>query len=482
MARKHEIAIASETGAFEKGIKSGVVEPLEDAEKALKDLGDVSVGRDIDKDLDAAQRATKNLKDETKDTADAIEKSFRQSYKKIKDDSDDTTTAMKGGMQEFKEEANSTARESAASFDGTAESIADVFQEVAANAFAGFGPAGAAAGLAVAAIVGTALASAEAAQEKLNETRERAVDLATELYDNDGVLPLTDRVQELFTVLGREARTGTQLQSMIDQWADFGTVLEQVEKASGLIGQPLSKMKEALSGPDIKLTRDTLAEITEQFDGLAEFTPVWAPEYQALSAAKTELEGVVQQFELAEKLNTPEVLNAKRVDDLAQAWANAGVKVEDYFSKGEDGATTFDVGKYIADMEAQVATANEVKADILTVPPSIAAEAERIWTEQGVDAADAYVDGYQSADAGTKAKLEGLAGAQGQAAGSRAAKGFVEAANAGVNTFKPPVFDVAIRPWFDQAAMDRTLAAIRERANRGAVTVMVNTRAGNQVF
>lgn len=53
-------------------------------------LAELVPGRDIDRDLDAAQRATKNLKAETKDAADAIEDAFRRSYKKAKNEADDS--------------------------------------------------------------------------------------------------------------------------------------------------------------------------------------------------------------------------------------------------------------------------------------------------------------------------------------------------------------------------------------------------------
>ncbi len=104
MARVHQIAVASETGAFEKGIKSGVIQPLEDAEKALKELGDTNVARTSIRDLDAAQRATKNLKAETKGAADAIEDAFRRSFKKAKGDADDAHDKMKHGFREVGEE------------------------------------------------------------------------------------------------------------------------------------------------------------------------------------------------------------------------------------------------------------------------------------------------------------------------------------------------------------------------------------------
>jgi len=185
MGRVHEIAVASETGAFEKGIKSGVIEPLNDAEKALKKLGDTNVGRDIDRDLDAAQRATKNLKAETKDAADAIEDAFRRSYKKAKGDADDATDKMKHGFREVGEEAGSSGREAAASFSGGFDDVADFIQETAANAFGGFGPIGAAAGLAAAIGLGIATAKIEELTEKVESLQQVASEVHMSALEND---------------------------------------------------------------------------------------------------------------------------------------------------------------------------------------------------------------------------------------------------------------------------------------------------------
>lgn len=185
MARVHEIAVASETGAFEKGIKSGVVKPLEDAEKALKKLGDTNVGRDIDRDLDAAQRATKSLEKETKDAAREIEDAFRSSYRKAKNDADDATDKMRHGFREVGDEAGSSGREAAASFSGEFDDVSDFIQEIAANAFGGFGPAGAAAGLAAAVGLGIATAKIEELKQKVEDLQQVANDVHMSALEND---------------------------------------------------------------------------------------------------------------------------------------------------------------------------------------------------------------------------------------------------------------------------------------------------------
>ncbi|MGN7968028.1 hypothetical protein [Microbacterium sp. 22296] len=454
MARVHEIAIASETGAFEKGIKSGVIQPLQDAEKALKDLGDTSVGRDIDQDLAVAQRATKELKSETKEAADAIERSFRDSYGKVKRESTEATSKVKAGFGEAKEEAASSGREAAASFGGGFDDAADFVQETLANALSGFGPAGAAAGIALAAILGTALAQAASAQEALTEAREAAADLASTMYENGGELPLQERIDELFSALNRESRANGVLQKLIDDWSDYGTVLEDVEAVAKRTGRPLAELVRALSGSDLSATRAELKRVNDELDSLSDWTPVWDEQYQSLTSYKNELTSVVKTQELAAKSLDAVGQNSKRIDDLANAWTNAGVAAEDYFTKGEDGLTSFDVSGYLTAMEQQIAAADELKRDLVTLPSEIAQEAERLWNEQGVTAADAYVDGYQGADAATQARLRAVAGPQGQAAGRASAEGFVSAANQGLANWRPSAKDVEMRVRVDTRNWD----------------------------
>lgn len=177
MAKVHEIGIGADTRAFEDQIKKGVIEPTEDAEKALKKLGDTDAGTDAARDLDKLADALKDAQRETRQLADAGDKA-----------GDDVRRGMKRaeeGVDEFKAEAQSTAKEAAASFDGSFESIGEVAQEVAANAFAGFGPAGAAAGVAVAAGAGVMIEAIGNVGEAFDEARDAAFTMA---YDVGGAL------------------------------------------------------------------------------------------------------------------------------------------------------------------------------------------------------------------------------------------------------------------------------------------------------
>lgn len=115
--------------------------------------------------------------------ADKLERSFRDAARDVNQSADKIKRDAGDSLNEIGEEAGQTARETAASFDGSFESIIDGFQEVAAQAFAGLGKVGAAAGLAAAGAIGLIVAAygkAQEAQEKLNETANRYYEALSE--------------------------------------------------------------------------------------------------------------------------------------------------------------------------------------------------------------------------------------------------------------------------------------------------------------
>lgn len=167
-----DLAIAADTQSAMAAIKRGLLEPLEDVSDALEKLSDADATRELERSMRDAQRRTQDARDEIRDLRNDLDKAGRAG----RDAGNDIERGMRdarGGVEDFRDEANSTAREAAASFDGSAESIGDAFQEVAANAFAGFGPLGAAAGLAAAAGLGAVTAELTRQQEEADKTRER---------------------------------------------------------------------------------------------------------------------------------------------------------------------------------------------------------------------------------------------------------------------------------------------------------------------
>lgn len=186
MARPIEIGVASETKAFKQGVDVGIIAPLEDAVEALDDLGKSRGPEQLESGLRDAQDASEKLQKETKDTAQTIEREYRDAYRSMKNASKDGNDAAREGLKDFKEESAGVARETAASFDGSAQSIIDSFQEIAANSFVGFGPAGAAAGIAAAAGIGLAGAAMAENTRRAEVMRDETVAAFDDMIEAGG--------------------------------------------------------------------------------------------------------------------------------------------------------------------------------------------------------------------------------------------------------------------------------------------------------
>lgn len=160
------VVINSETKAFKQGVDSGIIKPLEDAEKALTDLGRSRGPEQLERDMKDAQKQTERLADETKATARQIERSYRDAGRDIK-------KGVGDGLKDAKQEATQSGRESAASFSGEWTDVGDFLQETVANGLSGFGPLGLAAGIAGAAGIGVITETILGQQEAADELKAR---------------------------------------------------------------------------------------------------------------------------------------------------------------------------------------------------------------------------------------------------------------------------------------------------------------------
>lgn len=180
MARKPiEIPIASETKAFAQGMETGVIRPIEDAEKALTELGRNRGPDQLERALEDAQDETKDLRRETQRTADGIEDDYRRAYRRAKSEADTGLGGMKGAAQEVTQEVGQNLGEAVSSVRGNLSDLGQVGQDTLgglAATLASTGPAGIAGAAALAAgAVGLGLVTAELTnqQEAAERLRER---------------------------------------------------------------------------------------------------------------------------------------------------------------------------------------------------------------------------------------------------------------------------------------------------------------------
>lgn len=406
MAKDISIGIGSETRSFQKGIKDGVIEPLEGAVDAIEELGKSGddSGEQLTDAMKDAQKKTELLGDEyteLRKKIDQVGKQGSDSWKKVKDGSKDA----EAGMEDFKSEANQTARETAASFDGSADSIVDMFQETAANALSGFGPAGAVAGLALAAGIGFATQAFQQSQEDAEKLRERVAALTEELINTDGV--------------SLEYVTG-QLLELATATEDGDKKLKDLKKTADKAGVPFDIMAEAVAGnqeaidallPGLKAQKkaqDDIVAAQDSWNTTASAASSKSSEYNAaikeLEASQAALTGATDAATLAEEAGY-EIYRTKAdlVDQLNSAYDDAVGAVGDFIDK-ESGV--LDVEAYLASIEARQEALRKYQERVANA--GLTPEQLSALNDMGTDAAAQFMQGYESASPDQQRRMKGV--------------------------------------------------------------------------
>lgn len=229
MARAHEIGIAADTKDFDRGIRDGVVKPLEKAEQALEDLADAAdaAGRDasrgmsrLEESLEDAQRQAKRTEDAVDDIGEGGKRGFGK---------------MTEGAQEVTQEIGQNLGEAVSSIRDNLGDLGQVGQDTLgglAATLAGTGPAGILGAAALAAgAVGLGLVTAELTkqQEQADEFRRRIseaykgaaedgrtfIDTQTIIADGLDLIFNPDRAEEYKRVISDAAQLGIDRSTVI---------------------------------------------------------------------------------------------------------------------------------------------------------------------------------------------------------------------------------------------------------------------------
>lgn len=288
------VVINSETKAFAQGVKTGIIAPLEDAEQALQDLGRSSGAGQLERDLRDAQKQTEQLSDETKATARQIERSYRDAGRDIK-------KGVGDGLDGAKNEAKQSGREAAASFSGEWDDVGDFVQETMANAFEGFGPLGAAAGVAAAVGVGLVTAEIQKQQEMAEQLRERLMsawkDAATEgrayldtaqiIAEAEDLMFNTDRAEEYKTLLDDQKRIGAD-------WYDIVAAHTGDLSAQRDIQDRINQLVESEAG-SYESIRDGISKTNPEVQAMADRWGLVIAESERASQAAQDYQEFVRQ-------------------------------------------------------------------------------------------------------------------------------------------------------------------------------------------
>ena len=427
-----------------KKIGDELTDGADKAADAGKDLNkDFSKALDTVKDdaKDAGKKLGNELEDGAEKAADAGEKSgktFGQVFDKVQADAKTTGSRVgseidsgfkkgESAAEEFKSEAQSTSREAAASFTGDFEDVADAIQETLANALAGFGPAGAIAGMAAAAGIGILVATLQDSAEKAAEVKEGIIDLAGQIREAGGDINAIDWGSRFEDFANQIA----DAKEWYEPWQQASkTNLEVISADAEQLGLNFQDLFQGLGGDTKAAARaieDVNARIIEQRDAYEQlinqgYDPAVAAQETyvdeliaqkgALEDASAATEEAVELFDvyneaLLGSVTAVEAFNEaqeERIDlmkDEADSVMDAAEAEADWAEKVATSAAT------LAEMNELIDTTSEATRNA-TDAVTDGGAAWDLYTEAGRFANEATIDLAQSAwDAITAAREQG---------------------------------------------------------------------------
>jgi hypothetical protein len=395
---------------------SVAIECVEDVNDALKkiddNLGDVA--KSGDDDLGKLEKSLKDLNKTALKTGDDLDKSIGKKTKSA-------TKEAKSGVEDFKDEVNQTARETAASFDGSAQSIIDLFQEVAAVAFIGFGPQAALAGLAVAGGIGLASSAFEAMTQDSQRVQGKIKELADELIRTGGDVSFSfqaDQLKQLSGATDDQGQSLADLKKIADRAGmSYGDLIKAYQGTSDQYDELLKDAydRDVAINKEITnnqaLTTLELNNLGDRIVGLRQYTDAVVEGQKIQQKAMAEAEAAA-----AAGVSAMEARAAVQ-DQVNQAYDDAAGKVEAYISV-ESGL--FDTAAYITAMQEREKALADYQAALAT--SGLTEEAKAFLASQGEDIAATMLSGYSSGDAKTKAELSRIWTEAGKKASGDASK------------------------------------------------------------
>lgn len=374
------------------------VERLADSGDQLRDLGTDAerAGADVKglgKDVDAAAAQVDGA-------FDKIAAASKRSSSQV------DASAEKGGqsLREMGDEGQGTARELAASFDGTADGIADGMQEAATNVLAVLGPIGAGVGVAA----GLGLGFLRGKAEQLKETISGLVGV---LIDANGQLDRSTVVDQLRTLaedgtiteLATEARAGKvdvadYLRALAGDPEALRRTRDAIDAQRAAIDQATLAEREAgaVTVESANARQDQIIALVNMRDNLDETAQKWGLAAEAVAAYQQAAEpvpAVIQEHAdaLAGFVEPTSVYTGLLDDAMAkeqEAAQHTADKTKDQSDSWEDYAKDVEVSvtDYLAELERQVTaqenwSANLGKLARRGVEDGVLAELQRMGPE-----------------------------------------------------------------------------------------------------
>jgi hypothetical protein len=473
---------------FLKGVKdvegslddlSGTLDDVvRDATKSGDKLGD-GLADGVDDGTRDASKSTERLEQSFSDLARSSKKVSVETGDNISGGVKKGTDGAADSLGDMRNEASSVAGETASSFDGSADSILGAFQDLTSKAFAGFGPAGEAAGLIAAVGIGAAVAVFQSGVETTDEWKTSVQDLATEMIDagSTGTVSfeaLADKIKELavetdtskdnlkdISVLAD--RAAVPLDTLAEAYAGNTDGLdEMIEKNDELyargrdsgsswakaFGSDADKAEQDMRAASGSIA-DSLREVKDRTDAAAESEKLWVEAGGPELVAKSEA-------------------TAAYAESIQSSLLDAGGSWED-FADDEGG---LDLAAYVANFEAKAAAITDYQSNVAIASSTLNTEALGYIETLGADAAP-LLDAYVNAPLDQQADLERVWSKLGTAGGETFTADL--AANVPDSMEGPSVKVDA-----DTREFDKVMSAIKRRSIK--VRVIGVDRNGKEVL
>lgn len=314
--RDLKFSILSDISQFDTDKPAKGLEDLADsatlAGKAVDKLDDLARRSDLDKIGDAARSGGDDLDrfaTDAKTTARKVDGAFdsiaKSSKTNLRDKVNDDLDKAGEGLDEFKDEARSSGREAAASFGGGFDDVGDFIQETAANAFGGFGPLGAAAGIAAAAGIGIITKVFSDSKEKAEEAKAAIGDWVQAFIDGQGKIQESTIAGKLQDILGDPAQ------------------LKEINKLTRDAGVSASLYSRALAG-DTDAAKKLSAQLEAQSQKLGANTSATAGGAAAAANARGAIEKLAGKMGIA----TGQVEAGRNAWELLDESTRAGITAD----------------------------------------------------------------------------------------------------------------------------------------------------------
>lgn len=417
MGKGISIGIAADTKPALTAIKTGLIDPLEDAADALKKVA--KEGNDLDtieSGMKGSQRATNQFDKELQDAVDSIRKvssTAKQSTREVSDDFEisagQQAKIRKKALSEIKSEAKANAAETFSSFDGSAASFADGIQGTLGGLVSSLGPVGLAVGAAGALAIGYINGALQKADTTSAEFKQGVADLTAELIQSGEVGTaslgyIIDRLKKLAAEtdgskdnLGKLKKTadasGSSFKDLAQAYAGNEKGLQKVIAAGKAHLADLEAQKAAVLN-SMDTDKSAAVELQKKIAAQTDYN-------NGLTTAKTKADEAATATANYAKAGGPEMeRKAALIDQVNSSYDDAAGAVEDYVNK-ESGL--FDVEAYLAAIDKRTKALHDYQANLAAA--KLDPRAVDFLNAQGAEAAATLMDAYVHSSDAQRGKL-----------------------------------------------------------------------------